>query len=142
MGTFKTNPAAAIAALDQFAKAAQLTATKSNEFSHFRTIVLACETLGDRAAAPALARLLKLPGVMGHAMTNITTAIENTPGKGSQNALREVELRELFLARALYRCGDSDVLGEKILKQYAQDFHGHYARHAQAVLAAPKTAAP
>ncbi len=124
------------------AKAALLTATKSNEFSHFRTVVLACETLGDRAAAPALARLLKLPGVMGHAMTNITTAIENTPGKGSQNALREVELRELFLARALYRCGDSEGLGEKILKQYAQDLHGHYARHAQAVLAAPAHATP
>ena len=124
------------------AKAALLTGTKSNEFSHFRAIVLACETLGDHAAAPALARLLRLPGVMGHAMTNITTAIANTPGKGSQNLLREVELRELFLARALYRCGDSDGLGEKVLKQYAQDLHGHYARHAQAVLAAPRPATP
>jgi flavin-dependent dehydrogenase len=124
------------------AKAALLTGTKTNEFSHFRAIVLACETLGDPAAAPALVRLITLPGVMGHAMTNITAAIANTPGKGSQDALREMELRELFLARALYRCGDSDGLGEKILKQYAQDFHGHYARHAQAVLAAPKAARP
>ena len=115
------------------AKAALL--TESNEFSHFRAVILACETLGDRAAAPALARLLKLPGVMGHAATNITAAIENTPGKGDQNSKRGVELRELFLARALYRCGDSDGLGEKILRQYAQDLHGHYARHAQTVLA-------
>ena len=137
----RTRDAHALAPI--LAKAARLTGAKSNEFSHFRAIVLACETLGDPAAAPALARLLALPGVMGHAMTNITTAIANTPGgKGSQNALREVELRELFLARALYRCGDSDGLGEKILKQYAQDLHGHYARHAQAVLAAPKSAAP
>jgi hypothetical protein len=44
-------------------------------------------------------------------------------------------LRELYLARALYRCGDHDGLGEKTLRQFAQDLHGHYARHAQAVLA-------
>jgi hypothetical protein len=37
-------------------------------------------------------------------------------------------------ARALYRCGDHDGLGEKILKQYTQDLRGHLARHAQAVL--------
>ena len=121
-------------ALEQIlAKSSLLTSTDA--FSHFRTVALATETLADRAAAPELARLLQLPGVMGHAMTNLATAIENTPGKGSQNAMREVELRELFLARALFHCGDSNGLGEKILKQYAQDLHGHYARHAQAVLA-------
>ncbi len=114
------------------AKAALLTG--SNEFSHFRAVVLACETLGDRAAAPALERLLKLPGVMGHVTTNITAAIESTPGKGDQNLKRGQELRELFLARALYRCGDAGGLGEKILRQYAQDLHGYYARHAQTVL--------
>jgi hypothetical protein len=97
-------------------------------------VILACETLGDRAAAPALERLLKLPGVMGHATTNITAAIEKTPGKGDQNLKRGQELRELFLARALYRCGDADGLGEKILQAYAHDLHGHYARHAQTVL--------
>jgi hypothetical protein len=43
-------------------------------------------------------------------------------------------LKELYVARALYRCGDSGGVGEKILRQYAQDLHGHYARHAQAVL--------
>ena len=114
------------------AKAALL--TESNEFSHYRAVILACETLGDRAAAPALERLLKLPGVMGHATTNITAAIEKTPGKGDQNQKRGQELRELFLARALYRCGDADGLGKKILQAYAHDLHGHYARHAQTVL--------
>jgi hypothetical protein len=34
----------------------------------------------------------------------------------------------------LYRCGDHEGLGEKILKEYASDLRGHYARHAAAVL--------
>jgi len=43
-------------------------------------------------------------------------------------------LRELYLARALYRCGDYEGLGKKILKEYARDLRGHYARHAQTIL--------
>jgi hypothetical protein len=38
------------------------------------------------------------------------------------------------LARALYRCGDYNHVGEKILKQYAGDLRAHYARHARQVL--------
>jgi hypothetical protein len=40
----------------------------------------------------------------------------------------------LLLARALYRCGDYQGVGRKILETYAQDLRGHLARHAQAVL--------
>ena len=45
-----------------------------------------------------------------------------------------VSIRELILARAVYRCGDYEGIGEKTLKEYARDLRGHYARHAQAVL--------
>jgi hypothetical protein len=44
-------------------------------------------------------------------------------------------LRELIVARALYRCGDQRGLAEGILRQYEQDLQGPLARHAQAVLA-------
>jgi hypothetical protein len=40
-----------------------------------------------------------------------------------------------MLARALYRCGDHERLGETTLRRYAEDLRGHLARHAQAVLA-------
>ena len=33
-----------------------------------------------------------------------------------------------MLARALYRCGDHDGVGEKILRDYTQDLRGHLAR--------------
>jgi hypothetical protein len=47
-------------------------------------------------------------------------------------------LRELALARALYRCGDCDGAAEKVLKQYALDLRGVYALHATAVLKSGK----
>jgi hypothetical protein len=43
-----------------------------------------------------------------------------------------------MLARALYRCGDYDGVGRKILEAYTHDLRGHFARHAKAVLEAGK----
>jgi hypothetical protein len=43
-------------------------------------------------------------------------------------------LREIVLARALYRCGDHQGLGRKILEEYRHDLRGLFARHASAVL--------
>ena len=106
----------------------------ATEFSHFRALAIALETLGDKAAAAPLAALLQKPGVGGHAATTIGTALETTLPSPTDNSGRNQALSELYLARALYRCGDHQGLGEQILRQYAQDLHGHYARHAQAVL--------
>ncbi|MBI3191913.1 MAG: hypothetical protein HYZ36_04540, partial [Pedosphaera parvula] len=106
----------------------------NSEFSHFRALAIALETLGDKAAAKPLAKVLQMPGVRGHAVTSIQGALENNPASGTDNVTRERAMRELYLARALYRCGDHRGLGRKILQQYAQDLHGLYARHAQAVL--------
>ncbi|MBI5686726.1 MAG: FAD-dependent oxidoreductase [Verrucomicrobia bacterium] len=114
------------------AKARLLTA--ESEFSHFRAICLALESLGNPAAAKPLAELLQKPGIGGHAVTNIAAALVKNPASGTDNTGRGTALRELFLARALYRCGDCGGLGEKTLRAYAEDLHGHYARHAQAVL--------
>jgi flavin-dependent dehydrogenase len=106
----------------------------SAEFSHFRAVALALETLGDKTAAPALADLLRQPGLSGHAVTTIDAALQNNPPSGTDVSTRNQALTELYLARALYRCGDYQGLGKQILSQYTQDLHGHYARHAQAVL--------
>lgn len=105
-----------------------------SEFSHFRAVAMALESMADSAAAKPLAALLQKPGVSGHAVTNIEAALHDNPASGTDTTTRNRALTELILARALYRCGDDQGLGEKILRQYAQDLHGHYARHAQAVL--------
>jgi hypothetical protein len=95
---------------------------------------MALETLADRAAAKPLAQLLKKPGIMGHPFTEIKDARLRTPTSPTDTKTRNHSLRELILARALYRCGDCRGLGKKILKEYARDLRAHYARHAQAIL--------
>jgi hypothetical protein len=105
-----------------------------SEFSHCRAVAMALETLGDHGGAKPLAELLKKPGMNGHAFTAIETAKRNTPPSPTDTTTREHSLRELVLARGLYRCSDYEGLGKKILREYARDLRAHYRRHAQAVL--------
>ncbi len=104
-------------------------------FSHHRAVAEACERLGLRGLAPDLAALLQRPGMQGHAFTTLGAALAGTPAGATDTSTRERSLRELHLARALFRCGDHNGLGRAILERYARDLRGHYARHARAVLA-------
>ncbi len=105
-----------------------------HELSHHRAVAIALETLGDPRAARPLAELLRKPGMQGHACTSIEAATAGIPSSPVDTSTRECSLRELILARALYRCGDHRNLGREILEQYAHDLRGHYARHALAIL--------
>ena len=110
----------------------------SQDFSHHRAIALALEALGDPAAAGPIAEVLAGPGMSGHAITAIEQAqrLETKGSTGGMNSLetRRNSLREIMLARALYRCGDKDGIGKNTLEQYVKDLRGHFARHAHAVL--------
>jgi flavin-dependent dehydrogenase len=108
--------------------------TVGSEFSHCRAISMAFETFGDNRAAKPLADFLRQEGVMGHALETLSENIEKTPGGFADTTTRNASLREIIMARALYRCGDYEGLGEKILREYAGDLCGHYASHAKAVL--------
>ena len=114
-------------------KAGQLGA--KSELSHFRAIAVAFENLRHPDAAETLAKLLKLPGTRGNAFTGIDKVLKRTPNSHGDNTTREVSLRELILARSLYRCGDYGGIGRKTLEAYSNDLRGHYAIHARAVLA-------
>jgi lysophospholipase L1-like esterase len=102
-------------------------------FSHYRSVAVALEALRGKQAAQPLAELLSKPGMTGHTYTAIEDA-ERGAVNTDPNVQREKALRELILARALYRCGDYRGVGERILKEYEQDYRGHLARHAHAVL--------
>lgn len=104
-----------------------------SEFSHHRAVAVALETLDDPRAAKPLADLLRKPGMSGQAVVNIGAA-KRWADQSDANLSRDRSLRELILARALYRCGDYEGVGERILRQYAKDYRGHHARHANAVL--------
>ncbi len=96
--------------------------------SHHRSAALALERLADPRAAKPLADLLKKPGMCGYVMTSIPEA--------GKLEVRTESLREITLARALYRCGDFRGLGKTILEQYRHDLRGLFARHADDVLRA------
>lgn len=98
--------------------------------SHHRSVALALERIGEPAAAGPLARLLAKPGMRGHAMTRL----EPLHDKDRSRRRRTGPLREIVLARALYRCGDHEGIGKAILQEYARDVRGLLARHARAVL--------
>jgi hypothetical protein len=118
-----------------FRKAESLTA--ESEFSHHRAVALALESIGDPRAASVLAKLLSQPGMRGHATTTVQQAGKRSGDDVNDTNTRGLSIRELGLARALYRCGDKDGLGKAILTEYARDLRGHVARHARAVLEDP-----
>ncbi len=113
-------------------KARQLDAR--SEFSHHRAVALAFEAIGDPSAADVLAELLAKPGMRGYVHRRVTDARDATGQNPNDNTTRATSIRELSLARALFRCGDKNGLGRAILTEYTQDLRGHWARHAAAVL--------
>ncbi|MFT5467714.1 MAG: flavin-dependent dehydrogenase [Verrucomicrobiales bacterium] len=106
------------------AKVAQLDSTK--EFSHHRAVAMALEAQRTPAAAEALAALLQREKMTGYAIADIA--------ESNRQEQRSEPLREIILARALFRCGDHEGLAVEILRAYEQDLRGLFAQHAQAVL--------
>jgi hypothetical protein len=108
------------------------------ELSHFRAIAICCENFYVRhprpELAPELACLLQRPGYRGHAQNDINHVQRDLTVDINENTVRDRALRELHLARALYRCGDSSGLGRQVLEAYSRDRRGHFARHARSIL--------
>jgi flavin-dependent dehydrogenase len=98
--------------------------------SHHRSLALALENLRNPAAAQPLAQLLNKPGMRGHAMTQLEPVYD----REMDQRRRLGALREIVLARALYRCGDYQDVGKTILREYQNELRGLFARHANAVL--------
>jgi hypothetical protein len=106
-----------------------------SEFSHYRALALAFESIGDKSAAPALAGMLAVPGVGGK---SFVMGVEMPIIKGYANKSGDKErsdcLREISCARALFNLGDYQGVAEKVLRAYAGDPRGVYSKHARMVL--------
>ncbi len=108
---------------------------ETSELSHIIAISGALESIGDPQAAPVLAALLNKPGMTGYAVSDFAQAVgAKDQMNDEKNMFREHPLRELFLARALYRLGDQNGLARGILENYSRDLHSLYATHAALVL--------
>ena len=101
----------------------------SMAFSHFRAVAMAFEALQDPEAAPVLAEVLAKPGMTGYAIHEVGADTDYT-----RQEQRSEPLREIILARALYRCGDHNGVAKRILEEYAHDLRGLFAKHAMAIM--------
>ena len=90
-----------------------------------------------RAVSP-LVQLLSMPGMRHHAMVSFAEARRDVVPGWDDTSTRNRALKELFLAGALYRCGDQDGLGRTLLERYAVGLQAHYARYAYEVLQSRK----
>ena len=112
--------------------------TTRGDFSHVRALAGGLESLRDPAAAAPLAALLgkHVQGtpMSGHAIQTLEDARRWCDQPAREGRSRYFSLRELVVARALYRCGDHEGLGRRILGEYTRDLRGHFARHAMMVL--------
>lgn len=106
----------------------------------FRRACLAAEAHGSARFAPALANLLRRPGVGGWARRRLEE-LEPTGGYGLGPETDRC-IRELTAARSLLACGDSKGLGRSTLEAYARDPRGVFAEHANKALAAARLGEP
>lgn len=126
----KTRSAKALPVLDRLASEL----TGESAYSHFRALALAYESIGERHGCAPLERLLSLPGVSGHALK--PGDVPPIPGysDAATNKERSDVLRELCVARALFRLGDPSGMARRSLEAYAQDSRRTFARHARLVI--------
>jgi len=121
-----------VSAIDHFVPLAQQLDADS-EFSHFRAIAIACESIKSPKAAPILAELLLKLGD-SHVTTSLAEAKSKMIVGKEDNLTRNNALKELVVSRALFRCGDVKGLAELRLKAYSKDLRGHFALHASSIL--------
>ncbi|MCX7046546.1 MAG: hypothetical protein NTX50_13805, partial [Candidatus Sumerlaeota bacterium] len=96
-------------------------------FNKTRAVLMALGRIGDPKAARPLYEFLQGAGMHGH----------SDPGKDPSTihaAKFSQAMIELFAASALYRCGDVEGLGRRILTTYLDDWRGIFVRYAGYVL--------
>ena len=121
--------------LSEIIRLAELLDAKS-EFSHVRSVATAFESLRSEKSTGVLYNLLNMEGMSGHHIKNQYDATQKITLNiidgvyVLEDVLRNNALKELFLAKSLYLCGDKNESGKHILQNYANGQEAHYARFA------------
>ncbi len=113
-------------------KAEQLDDT--SDFSHYLAVSMACNSLRDGRLAPVLCRLVRSDHISGYELTDKFDVYAYADRSEGKESIRNEVLKEILLARALYRCGDFEGIGEYTLKKYSMDLRGIFAKCATEVL--------
>ena len=104
------------------------------EFSHYRALTMAFERMPSVEAASFFATLLDDPDIGSSNLEGVADAVGRVNNDPVDTSERNRELKELLLARGLFACGDNEGKARTVLERYSNDLHGHYARHARAIL--------
>ena len=105
--------------------------TIGHAFSHIRTISMALMRNPDSRAIPELDRLLNAPGATGHAVRTLQDALDSNREERNDTSVRNSQLKELYLAKALKACDPTSAKAAAILNSYANGMQGYYALYAQ-----------
>ncbi len=108
------------------------TLTIAHAFSHIRAVCLALLRRPDPRAAAALKQLLAAPGAAGHAIVTMRDALASNRPEWNDTTVRNAQLRELYLAKALAACDPKSATARRILRAYAEGMQAIYALFAGA----------
>lgn len=96
-------------------------------FSHFRAVCRALMRHPHKECAGMLETLLRTPGMAGWAQKNLADTVRANRAEVDDTTVRNSQLKELYLAKALAACDPSNPFAASILKDYADGLQGVYA---------------
>lgn len=103
------------------------TLSLGQEFSHVRAVCMNLIHHPDPRAEGELMRLLAEDGARGHAVRSLADALASNREERNDNSVRNSQLKELYLGKALSVCAPENPLGRQILDEYAGSMQGYYA---------------
>ena len=89
----------------------------------------------ETQAEGELVRLLSEEGARGNAVRTLADALNSNRAERNDTSVRNSQLKELYLAKALAVCAPENPLGNGILKEYAESMQGYYVLFADGKLA-------
>lgn len=107
------------------------TITPETEFSHVRALCMSLIRHPQKAAVADLKAILSLPGMSGHAVQSYADALASNREERNDNTVRNSQLKELYLAKALCLCDPEDAQGAERLASYRDSMQGYYALFAK-----------
>ncbi len=99
-------------------------------FSHFRAVCQALTVHPDPAAVPYLSAFLETPGMSGYAIQTLTDTVRANRRDDNDTTVRNSQLKEFYLARALNACDPGNGLAGKILTSYRKGLMGYFTMFA------------
>ena len=107
------------------------TISVQSEFSHIRAVCMYFIHHPQPAAAKELRRLLSSSGMSGHAIKNYSDALASNRKDRDDTSVRNLQLKEIYLAKALCKCDSLDTFGRSVLDSYRTSMQGYYSLFAK-----------